>query len=124
MEKQLSEKDVTITRLTKEMSNLVNIITKISGNNYATNSSNNNAGKISLDRSRAKNPDDTSFDPNGYCCTHGYSVHLNHSSANCKYQAEGHKTEATRANSMGGMNKNKDWVKGIRRFGPGENKSK
>ena len=29
--KQLSEKDVTITRLTKEMSNLVNIITKISG---------------------------------------------------------------------------------------------
>ena len=39
--KQLSEKDATITRLTKEITNLVNIITKISCKNNFTNSSNN-----------------------------------------------------------------------------------
>ena len=98
--KQSFKKDVTITRLTKKMSNVVNIINKTSGNNYATNNnnSNRNAGKISFDRSRAKNSDDTPFYPNGYCWTHGYHIHFNHSTANCKYQAEGHKTEATHAN--------------------------
>ena len=36
------------------MSNLVNIITKFSGKNHATNSNNTNAGKLSFDRSREK----------------------------------------------------------------------
>ena len=97
--KQLSEKDATITRLTKQMSNIVNIITKISSKNNANNNSNNKAEKISFDRSWAKNLDNTPFNKNGYCWTHGYYAHFNHSGANCKYQAEGQKTEATRANS-------------------------
>ena len=104
-----------ITRWTKEMSNLVNIITKIAGKNHATDNNNNNsnAGKVSFDRSRAKNQDDIPFNPNGYCWTHRYRVHFNHSSENCKYKAEGQKTEATRANTMGETNKNKYWVKGL-----------
>ena len=113
--KQLTEKNVTITRLTKEMSNLVNIITKLSGNNHATNNNNKNgnAGKVSFDRWKGKNPDDTLFDPNGYCWTHRYRVHFNHISANCKYKAEVQNTEATRANTIRGMRRNKDWVKGL-----------
>ena len=80
--KQLSEKDATIKRLTKEISNLVNIITKISSKNNATKSNNNKAERLSLDRSRVKNLDDTPFNQNGYFWTHGYRVHFNHSSAN------------------------------------------
>ena len=75
MAKQLSKKDVTITGLTKEMSNLVNIINKIVDKNHATTNKNTHTGKISFDRSRAKSPVDTQFDPNGYYWTHGYNVH-------------------------------------------------
>ena len=53
--KNRSEKDATITRLTKEMSNLVNIITNIASKNNSTNNINNKAEKLSFDRSRAKN---------------------------------------------------------------------
>ena len=59
--KQLTDKDVTIKRLTKEMSNLVSITTKIAEKNHATDNNNNNgnAGKGLFDRSREKNPDNT-----------------------------------------------------------------
>ena len=40
--KQISEKDVTITRSTKEMSDPVNIITTTVGKNHAANNNNNN----------------------------------------------------------------------------------
>ena len=82
--KQIYEKDATITQLTNEMSNLVNIITKIASKNMVNNSSNNKAEKLSFNRSRAKNPDDTPYNQNGYCWTHGNCVHFNHSSANWK----------------------------------------
>ena len=72
--KQISEKDAPITRLTEEMPNLVNIITKISSKNKSNNSSNNKAENLSFDKSRAKNPDDTPFDQNEYFWTHGYCV--------------------------------------------------
>jgi len=49
------------------------------------------------------------FDPAGYCHTHGYRVHASHTSAKCKKKKRGHKNEATRADTMGGSNKNKGW---------------
>jgi hypothetical protein len=45
------------------------------------------------------------LDPNGYCWTHGYRVTHEHSSANCRAKAEGHKDTATRNNIMGGSTK-------------------
>jgi hypothetical protein len=39
---------------------------------------------------------------NNYFWSHGYQVHNGHTSATCKNQKEGHKTEATKANPMGG----------------------
>ena len=41
-------------------------------------------------------------DPKGYCWTHGYNVAHGHDSKTCRTRAEGHKTEATRSNNMGG----------------------
>ena len=49
------------------------------------------------------------FDPNGYCSMHGWRVHTTHTSLTCKKQGENHNTAATRANTMGGSNKNKGW---------------
>ena len=49
------------------------------------------------------------FDPAGYCHTHGYRVHASHTSAKCKKKKKGHKNEATRANTMGGSNRNQGW---------------
>jgi hypothetical protein len=55
-------------------------------------------------------------DPEGYCWTHGYKVAMNHNSGTCRCGISGHhlfdpnhKKEATRANNMGGSQKNKDW---------------
>ena len=49
----------------------------------------------------------TKLDPKGYCWTHGFRVTLGHSSATCTHPAEGHKSTATRQNTMGGSSANK-----------------
>jgi hypothetical protein len=38
-----------------------------------------------------------------YCWSHGYQLHNGHTSASCKNRKEGHKTQATKANPMGGV---------------------
>jgi hypothetical protein len=38
-----------------------------------------------------------------YCWSNGYQLHNGHTSASCKNRKEGHKTEATKANPMGGF---------------------
>ena len=48
------------------------------------------------------------LDPTGYCWTHGYRVTKGHTSATCKTPMEGHKTAATRNNTMGGSTANKN----------------
>jgi len=52
-------------------------------------------------------PRNTRLDPTGYCWTHGYRVMKGHTSATCKTPMEGHKTAATRNNTMGGSMANK-----------------
>ena len=47
-------------------------------------------------------------DPNGYCWTHGYIVAHGHNSRTCNAKQEGHQDAATRSNTMGGSDKNKD----------------
>ena len=46
-------------------------------------------------------------DNGNYCWTHGWLVGHQHTSATCKNPAAGHKHNATRANTMGGSDKNK-----------------
>ena len=49
----------------------------------------------------------TPLDPNGYCWSHGYNVSRGHNGASCYNTLPGHKSAATRADPMGGSNKNK-----------------
>jgi hypothetical protein len=43
-----------------------------------------------------------------YCWTHGFDLTRNHDSTNCRFPADGHKTDATRTNNLGGSQTNKD----------------
>jgi hypothetical protein len=45
---------------------------------------------------------------NNYCWTHGYKVGRTHTSFTCTTRNPGHKTEATRADNMGGSQANKE----------------
>ena len=45
----------------------------------------------------------------GYCWTHGFQVHKNHSSAMCKHTANSHKDCTTPANTMNSSTANKGW---------------
>jgi hypothetical protein len=46
--------------------------------------------------------------PNNYCWTHGYTVSNTHTSLSCNFPKQGHKREATRVDSMGGSQANKE----------------
>lgn len=46
-------------------------------------------------------------DQGSYCHTHGYLVHKNHNSTNCRYPGASHNKEATRDNNLGGNQKGK-----------------
>ena len=101
-------KDTTIARMAAENANLVLIMTKMVGNKPVTEKlppATKDGGR------KLKKPDDTPFDPNGYCWSHGYRVHFDHNSPNCKYKRDGHIVCATRANNMGGSQRNKEWIK-------------
>ena len=49
------------------------------------------------------------FNPTGYCWSHGYKVTYDHNSCTCTGKKTGHKDNATRANTMGGSQLNKQW---------------
>jgi hypothetical protein len=46
--------------------------------------------------------------PSSYCWTHGYKFGSTHTSLTCKLPRPGHKSEATRADNMGGSQANKE----------------
>ena len=105
-------KDTTIARMAAENANLVLLITKMVGSKPTTEDWSAAAGSaFKAGGGKLKNPDDTPFDSKGYCWTHGYRVHFDHNSPNCKYKRDGHIVCATRANNMGGSQRNKEWIK-------------
>ena len=85
-------KDATITSLVAQNTNLMMIITKMSGGKTPTTDdlagANGGGGHINQNgyQHKRRNPDDTPFDPNGYCWSHGYRVHFDHSSSTCKFK--------------------------------------
>jgi hypothetical protein len=91
---QVSCKDAEIAKLHSRLRELEN------GNGRDNNSS----------RRPARAPHDPTkrkYHNDNYCWTHGYDIHPTHSSANCNFQADGHKKEATRTNTMNGSTANK-----------------
>ena len=106
-----SQKDKTIASLTKSLeaekatnTKLLYIITQSIGSSAqaATN-------KVMNGAFTAGSGNERKWDPEGYCWSHCYRVSRNHSSKTCTQQREGHKEEATRANTMGGSSANSHW---------------
>jgi hypothetical protein len=66
--------------------------------------------KALLDRERREKRGPRRFNPSSsnYCWIHGYKVCSNHTSLTCKLPRPGHKTEATRADNMGGSQANRE----------------
>jgi hypothetical protein len=50
------------------------------------------------------------WDPNGYCSSHGFKVKRCHTSATCAHQKEGHNATATRSDTKGSSEANKNWT--------------
>jgi hypothetical protein len=65
--------------------------------------------KALIKKERTEKRGQRSFNPspNKYCWTHGYKVANTHTSLSCNFPKQGHKREATRADSMGGSQVNK-----------------
>jgi hypothetical protein len=66
--------------------------------------------KALLKKERSEKRGQQSFNPSpiNYCCTHGYKVGSTQTSLTFKLPKPGHKTEATRADSMGGSQANRE----------------
>ena len=50
------------------------------------------------------------WDPNGYCWSHGFKVRIGHSSGTRNNRKTGHVETATRTKTMGGVKWNSTWV--------------
>jgi hypothetical protein len=66
--------------------------------------------KALLDKERREKRGPRFVNPSAInCCwTHGYKVGSTHKSLTCKLPKPGHKTEATRADNMGGSHANRE----------------
>jgi hypothetical protein len=66
--------------------------------------------KALLKKERSEKRGQRSFSPSprNYCWTHGYKVGSTHTSLTCKLPKPGHKSEATRADNMGGSQTNRE----------------
>jgi hypothetical protein len=66
--------------------------------------------KALLNQERRERRDPRSFNSSAsnYCWSHGYKVGKTHTSRTCNTPKPGHKTEATRADSMGGSQANRE----------------
>ena len=53
----------------------------------------------------------TLTEKDGYCWSHGLKIKKGHNSSTCTFQKQGHMTEATRGNMMGGKMWSKGWDK-------------
>jgi hypothetical protein len=63
---------------------------------------------LKKDRSKKRGQRSVNPSPRNYCWTHGYKVGSTHTSLTCKLLKPGHKTEATRADNMGGSQVNRE----------------
>jgi hypothetical protein len=66
--------------------------------------------KALLHKERREKRGQRTFNPSqsNYCWTHGYRVGSTHTSLTCKLPKPGHKSEATRADNMGGSQANRE----------------
>jgi hypothetical protein len=93
--------------LTKQLADKDVIIARLRGTNN-TERPNNTHDRI---RNRAREPQtQRRYHNDNYCWSHGYDVHSSHTGLTCRWPKDGHKTEATRTNPMGGSDLNKSLI--------------
>jgi hypothetical protein len=63
---------------------------------------------VHQERRDRRGPRNVNATANNYCWTHLYKVGKTHTSLSCNTRNPGHKTEATRADNMGGSQANKE----------------
>jgi hypothetical protein len=63
---------------------------------------------VHQERRDRRGPRNVKATANNYCWTHGYKVGKTHTRLSCNTRNPGHKTEATRADNMGGSQANKE----------------
>jgi hypothetical protein len=63
---------------------------------------------VHQERCDRRGPRNFNSPANNYCWTHGYKVGKTNTSITCNTRNPGHKTEATRAENMGGSQPNKE----------------
>ena len=89
--------------LTKQLADRDTTIAKLRNNNDRNNTGN--------DRNRNRQPQTTRrYNNSNYCWSHGFDIHDSHTGQSCCWQKEGHKADATRSNTMGGSELNKQLV--------------
>jgi hypothetical protein len=91
------------------------VATLTEGNPHLVKQLEDNSNKLRelkdlLKKERTEKRGQRSFNPSSsnYCWTHGYKVGSTHTSITCKLPKPGHKKEATRAESMGGSQANRE----------------
>jgi hypothetical protein len=65
-------------------------------------------GLLKKERTERRGQHSFNPSPNNYCWTHRYKVANTHTSLSCNFPKQGHNQEATRAESMGGSQANKE----------------
>jgi hypothetical protein len=63
---------------------------------------------LNKERSEKRSQPGFNSSPRNYCWTHGYKVGSTHTSLTCKLPKPGHRKEATRADTMGGSQANRE----------------
>lgn len=97
-----------LTQLTNQQRNRNNG-NNTNNNHNSSNGSNGNKGNSNWRNTNAAPSERIYFNQN-YCWTHGWHVHNNHTSENCRNPRGDHQKDATRDNNKGGSQKNKNLV--------------
>ena len=100
---QLTEANAVLSRVNLTLMEQITEVIQTMNANKLQNSGNDEQKRAKVKKIEEK------LDPNGYCWTHGYKVAKGHNSHTCSSRAKGHQVDATRANTMGGSDKNKNW---------------
>ena len=100
---QLTEANAVLTRANLTLTEQITELIQTMNANKLQNSGNDEQKRAKVKKIEEK------LYPNGYCWTHGYKVAKGHNSHTCSSHTEGHQVNATRTNTMGGSDKNKNW---------------
>ena len=107
---ELSKANTAITDLTKQLGNATITPSENGGGRPLRKRKLKNMATDIHGKEREWNHKNNDFyDPMGYCWSHGFRCRIGHNSSTCTYKKDGHIDTATRANTQGGSQAQKNW---------------